>query len=196
MIDIETKQNLNVYKKSANSTFARLLERQSRILTERIHGKRMKRILAKRYELLKTEGPKSGFTNNPAFSVQGIISIAFNKSVWDRQSREDIFPILEDIAYEIISAVASENDKNNIEKSFDSLAEKCLKHISDLNQDIYEDIEACIAAGILAEEAPFEIIQRVDKKICQDRREKTLHKFDLLINDFVGQILSSKTLHS
>jgi HK97 family phage portal protein len=77
-----------------SSVAARFLERQKRVVTQKLGGRKMRAFTEKREQYIKKHGP---VTNEAPYhvSLKAAVETVYDQETWDQQLSEDVEPILE-----------------------------------------------------------------------------------------------------
>jgi HK97 family phage portal protein len=141
-------------RKSLESTAGRFLDRQSRVVGEKMSGKKMRDFLAKREEALQSE---DGLKSSPALSLASAARIVYNPETWQHQLADDI------------RASIGEIKGVNPEDVEESEVNSALKSASVVIDEARETVSDAVCYGLIEGVEAKDISTKLDDRLASNR---------------------------
>ncbi len=170
------------------SALTRVVERQKRVVGEKMAGSKMRKLLAKRERAL-VAGDKSAVTPKMALDT------VYDKNVWDQQLTEDIRPVLAGVVKEFGEAMAADFDPQSPEAQ--AVVDARVKSAIRANEQLCKAVETSLAAGVLTDLSAERIattlnlefdkfVQKSVQDVVSDEIEATVEAVHRLISQNPG----------
>ncbi len=173
-VDLEAKDLDPIMERWAiiyDATLQRFVERQKRVVGEKMAGSKMRKLLNKRSRSLEG-GDVSSVT--PRMAMETV----YDKHIWDEQLEADIKPVISGIVKELGEAMATDFDPSS--ESVQALIEKRTKGATWSNLSLQKTIEGQMAAGVLNESTADRIAGRLNVE------------FDRFVKEMLPDVVSAE----
>lgn len=136
----------DTWTKNLESTIRRFFDRQQRVVLEKAAGQKTRKLFSKREKIL-SDGP---ITGPMQVSLKSAVDSIYDQSVWDKQLREDVEPILRAIYEESVKAVAE--DQSSLPEEIEDMISFQLDRVLGMNSSTKNAIEKAIIASLLVDD--------------------------------------------
>jgi HK97 family phage portal protein len=150
-----------------DNTVKRLIDRQQRVVTEKLKSEKMRKLFGRRSAALEN-GPVTGLSANGDINLKSAIDNIYHRNVWDKQLAEDLRPILSGIFKEFGEAVAVEFDETDL--GIQNVIEAQIDSVLQVNRDTREKVAAVVAAGAMADQDADQIATNLEKLFDETRQ--------------------------